>query len=122
MQYIPCNSALLAQEALFLHKNALFLPKDLQKKVCKSRQILIRVCSGLKFSSESKLFGVCHPCSRATSATLQEHDIKSHLCISSSATVILKAGQNDVWCSHNHRVVLKVFLSLLLYLGPGIFH
>ena len=28
------------------------------------------VCSGLKFSSESKLFGGCHPCSRATSATL----------------------------------------------------
>ena len=38
MQYIPCNSALLAQEALFLTKKALFLPKDLQK----SRQILIR--------------------------------------------------------------------------------
>ena len=42
MQYIPCNSALLAQEALFLPKKALFMPKDLQKKVCKSRQILIR--------------------------------------------------------------------------------
>ena len=28
------------------------------------------VCSGLKFSSESKLFGEYHPCSRATSATL----------------------------------------------------
>ena len=33
MQYIPCNSALLAQEALFLPKKALFMPKDLQKKV-----------------------------------------------------------------------------------------
>ena len=32
MQYIPCNSALLAQEALFLPKKALFMPKDLQKK------------------------------------------------------------------------------------------
>ena len=41
MQYIPCNSALLAQEALFLPKKALFMPKDLQK-VRKSRQILIR--------------------------------------------------------------------------------
>ena len=41
MQYIPCNSALLAQEALFLPKKALFLPKYL-KKVRKSRQILIR--------------------------------------------------------------------------------
>ena len=42
MQYIPCNSAFLAQEALFLLKKALFMPKDLQKKVRKSRQILIR--------------------------------------------------------------------------------
>ena len=42
MQYIPCNSALLAQEALFLPKKALFMPKDLQKKVRKSRQILTR--------------------------------------------------------------------------------
>ena len=42
MQYIPCNGALLAQEALFLPKKALFMPKDLQKKVRKSRQILIR--------------------------------------------------------------------------------
>ena len=41
MQYIPCNSALLAQETLFLTKKALFLPQDLQK-VRKSRQILIR--------------------------------------------------------------------------------
>ena len=36
MQYI-----LLAQEALSLPKKALFLPKDLQKKVRKLRQILI---------------------------------------------------------------------------------
>ena len=39
MQYIPCNSALLAQEALFLPKKALFLPKDLQK-VRKSRKAI----------------------------------------------------------------------------------
>ena len=32
MQYIPCDCALLAQEALFLPKKALFMPKDLQKK------------------------------------------------------------------------------------------
>ena len=32
MQYIPCNSALLAQEALFLPRKALFMPKDLLKK------------------------------------------------------------------------------------------
>ena len=42
MQYIPCYSALLAQEALFLPKMALFMPKDLKKKVRKSQQILIR--------------------------------------------------------------------------------
>ena len=42
MQYIPCNSTLLAQEALFLPKKALFMPKDLQKKVRKSQQIIIR--------------------------------------------------------------------------------
>ena len=62
MQYIPCNSALLAQETLFLTQKGTFLPKDLQK-VRKSRQ-------SLKFSSESKLFGGCHLCSRATSAIL----------------------------------------------------
>ena len=41
MQYIPCNSALLAQETLFLTQKGTFLPKDLQKGR-KSRQILIR--------------------------------------------------------------------------------
>ena len=41
MQYIPCNSALLAQEKLFFTKKAPFLPKDLQK-VRELRQILIR--------------------------------------------------------------------------------
>ena len=41
MQYIPCNSTLLAQETLFLTQKGTFLPKDLQK-VRKSQQILIR--------------------------------------------------------------------------------
>ena len=41
MQYIPCNSALLAQKTLFLTQKGTFLPKDLQK-VRKSRLILIR--------------------------------------------------------------------------------
>ena len=41
LQYIPCNSALLSQETLFLTQKGTFLPKDLQK-VRKSRQILIR--------------------------------------------------------------------------------
>ena len=31
MQYIPCNSALLAKEALFLTKKGTFLSKDFQK-------------------------------------------------------------------------------------------
>ena len=73
MQYIPCNSALLAQETLFLTQKDTFLPKDLQK-VRKSRQILIcdkkNLYLGFKFSSGSKLFGgglpvpphnFCHP-------------------------------------------------------------
>ena len=70
MQYIPCNSALLAQEALFLPKKALFMPKDLQKKVLKSRQILI-LTNGLEFSSKSKLFGEGPSCLRTTSANLR---------------------------------------------------
>ena len=41
MQYIPCNSALLAQETLFLTKKGTFLSKDIQR-VRKSQQILIR--------------------------------------------------------------------------------
>ena len=60
MQFIPCNSALLAQEILFLTQKGTFLPKDLQK-VCKLRQILIR----------DKLFGGGPQCPRTTSATLQ---------------------------------------------------
>ena len=39
-RHIPCNSALLAQETLFLTQQGTFLPKDLQK-VLKLRQILI---------------------------------------------------------------------------------
>ena len=40
MQYILCNSALLAQETLFFTQKGIFLPEDFQK-VRKSRQILI---------------------------------------------------------------------------------
>ena len=67
MQYIPCNSALLAQENTVFDPKRHFFAKDLQK-VRKSRQN--SVCSGLKFSSESKLFSGCQPCSRATSTTM----------------------------------------------------
>ena len=42
MQYIPCNSALLAQETLFLTQKGTFFAKRSSKKVRKSRQILIR--------------------------------------------------------------------------------
>ena len=66
MQYIPSNSALLAQETVFL-------PKVFQK-LRELRQILIsqrnRVGSGEKFSSESKLFGEGLSCLSTTSATL----------------------------------------------------
>ena len=77
MQYIPCNSALLAQETLFLTQNGTFFAQRSPKcglivANLNSRQI--SVCSGLKFSSEFKLFGGCHPCSRATSATLHKGD------------------------------------------------
>ena len=72
MQYIPCNSALLAQETLFLTQKGTFLPKDLQK-VRKSRQILIRdkiAMSGLKIFIRVQTFrrgppvalrNFCHP-------------------------------------------------------------
>ena len=44
MQYIPCNSALLAQEALFL-------PKKISKKKCVNRD----KCS---FTTKQRMFGV----------------------------------------------------------------
>ena len=80
-QYIPRNSALLAQETLFLTKKgtffcpkkALLLPTDFQK-LRKPQQILISrrnsSCLGLTFSSKSKLFSVYPSCLRTTSATL----------------------------------------------------
>ena len=73
MQYIPCNSALLAQETLFLTQKGTFFAQRSPKSALIATNLNSRqnsVCSGLKFSSESKLFGGCHPCSRATSATL----------------------------------------------------
>ena len=73
MQYIPCNSALLAQETLFLTQKGTFFAQRSPKSAQIATNLNSRqnsVCSGLTFSSESKLFGGCHPCSRATSATL----------------------------------------------------
>ena len=56
MQYIPCNSALLAQETLLLTQNSTFLPKVFQK-VRKLRQISTSQQNseyqGFKFVSES---------------------------------------------------------------------
>ena len=70
MQYIPCNSTLLAQETLFLTQKGTFLPKDLQK-VRKLRQILIRdKMFGLKIFVRIQTFrrglpvppqNFCHP-------------------------------------------------------------
>ena len=75
MQYIPCNSALLAQETLFLTQKALLLPKDLQK-VRKSRQILIcdkevyvRACN---FRPSPDFSAGARP--RTTSATLDPRE------------------------------------------------
>ena len=73
MQYIPCNSALLAQETLFLTQKGTVFAQRSPKSAQIATNLNLRqksVCSGLKFLSESKLFGRCHPCSRATSATL----------------------------------------------------
>ena len=75
MQYIPCNSALLAQGTLFLTQKGTFLPKDLQKKgeiLTNLNSQQNRVCSSLKYSSESKLFSGGQPRPRTTSATLIE--------------------------------------------------
>ena len=68
MQYIPCNSA---QETLFLTQKGTFLPKDLQKKVGKSRQILIRDTMDENFKPKHTLSPNFSPgATRATSATL----------------------------------------------------
>ena len=69
MQYIPYNSALLAQETLFLTQKGTFFATNLNLRQNS-------VCSGLKFSSKSKLFDGCHPCSCATSATLNRATCK----------------------------------------------
>ena len=62
MQYIPCNSALLAQETLFLTQKGTFFAQRSPKSVQIATNLNSRqnsVCWGLKFSSESKLFGGC---------------------------------------------------------------
>ena len=73
MQYIPCNTALLAQETLFLTQKDTFLPKDHQK-LRKLRQILIRdKMFGLKIFVRIQTFrrglpvppqNFCHPALR----------------------------------------------------------
>ena len=60
MQYIPCNSALLAQETLFLTQKGTFFAQRSPKSAKIATNLNSRqnsVCSGLKFSSESKLLG-----------------------------------------------------------------
>ena len=67
MQYIPCISALLAQETVFLTQKSTFFAQRFPK-VRKSRQN--SACYGLRFSSRPKLFGEGPSCLRTTSATL----------------------------------------------------
>ena len=74
MQYIPCNSALLAQETLFLTQKGPFFAQRSPKSAYIATNLNSRqysVCSGLKFSPESKLFGAGPPCPRTNSATLR---------------------------------------------------
>ena len=78
MQYIPCNSALLAQEILFLTQKGTFFAQRSPKSALIATNLNSRqnsVCSGLKFSSKSKLFGGAPPCHRTTSATLHLREI-----------------------------------------------
>ena len=85
MQYIPCNSALLAQETLFLTQKGTFFAQRSPKSASIATNLNLRqksVCLGSKFSSESELFGGCHPYSRATSATLSDQTLDSLLIIS----------------------------------------
>ena len=73
MQNIPCNSALLAQGTLFLTQKGTFFAKRSPKSAYLATNLNLRqnsVCSGLKFLSESKLFGRGPPRPRTTSATL----------------------------------------------------
>ena len=60
MQYLPCRSAFLAQDTLFLTQKALFLPKDFQK-VRKSRQILILRQSSVLRRPFLPSHNFCHP-------------------------------------------------------------
>ena len=73
MQYIPWNSALLAQETLFLTQKGTFFAQRSPRSVQIVTNLNLRqnsVCSRLKFSSESKLFGGGPLCLCTTSATL----------------------------------------------------
>ena len=82
MQYIPCNSALLAQETLFLTQKGTFFAQRSPKSAYIATNLNSRqnsVCSGLKFSSESKLFGGGLLCPRTTFATLSASVVSSNL-------------------------------------------
>ena len=83
MQYIPCNSALLAQETPFLTQKGTFFCPKISKKCVNLNLRQNSVCSGLKFLSESKLFGRGPPCPRTTSATLLPHLLFFSLLFSS---------------------------------------
>ena len=64
---------------------------------------------GLKISSESKLFGGCHPCSRATSAILLQR--QNILLPSAQYTVHVADNDTELTNSPVHNVVLRLVLE-----------
>ena len=98
MQYVPCNRALFAQESLFLTQKSTFLTQSLSKSA-QMRQIIMSrqysICYGLKFSSESKLFGESHSCLRTTSATLWDNMHTVHNTHPLLKTICLPSTQNQ---------------------------
>ena len=94
MQYIPCNSALLAQETLFLNQKGTFFTLDFQK-VRKMRQILIsqqnseNVIGRMQFSYKSKLF--CEGPSWLRTTASQHSQTSQHSHSSEYSQHILKS-------------------------------
>ena len=89
MQYIPCHSALLAQETLFLTQKGIFFAQRSPKSALIATNLNSpqnSVCSSLKFLSKSKLFGggpraphnSCHPVLwRALYSTMESYPLKT---------------------------------------------
>ena len=104
MQYLPCNSALLAQETLFLTKKGTVFAQRSPKSAQIATNLNLRqnsVCSGSKFLSQSKLFGEGSLCPRATSATRSQPK-KSIAVFSSKLVFVVNYEQfsTDITKSH----------------------